>query len=309
MAGIDVSKDKLDVHVEADGGDFTVCRDARGLADLSKRLRKAGVGEVGLEASGGYERSVLEHLEKDGFVVHLLDPARVRHFAEAAGILAKTDAIDARVIAGYCRHFPEAGLTRKPENARKLSEYLTVRSMLLKIVDEARNRLEHLREAALKAIAEQVIVDAKGRLKEIEAGIARVIAEDEAMKLKARRIRSLMGAGPVLTANLLAYLPELGSIDRRQAARLAGTAPADKKSGKSSRRSRVAGGRDNLRPILYMAALAAMRSNPAISAFAKRLSAAGKAKLVVISACARKIIVILNAMLREQTMWQNPKVA
>lgn len=309
IAGIDVSKDKLDVHILPSNLVFIVERDRPGLAALVRRLRKAGVGEVALEASGDYERVVIEELEADGLVVHLLNPARVRLFAEAAGMLAKTDPIDAKLIALYCQHFPDKGLTRRPENARKLGEFLTVRAMLHKIIDEARNRLEHLRDPDLRARTERTLADARTQLKDIDTSIARIIAEDQAMASKAKLVRSLIGAGPVLTANLLAGVPELGSIGRRQAARLCGVSPTDDKSGKGRRRSRLDGGRDQLRPILHMVALAAMRSNPVISAFAKRLTAKGKPKLLVIAACARKIIVILNAMLRDQTPWQTPKPA
>lgn len=181
--------------------------------------------------------------------------------------------------------------------------------MLMKIAGEARNRLEHLGEPVLRELAERILADAQIRLETIAAGIERVIAEDEEFDRKAKLVRSLIGAGPVLTSNLLAYLPELGSTDRRGVARLSGTAPADWRSGKGRRRARIKGGRDRLRPILYMVALTAMRSNPVIAAFAKRLIADGKSKRLVMAACARKIIVILNAMLRDQTLWRHPKNA
>lgn len=309
IAGIDVSKDKLDVHLLPAGSDFTVGRDRRGLAELCRRLSKAGITRVALEASGDYERTVIEGLEAHGFVVQLLNPTRVRRFAEASGILAKTDPIDARLIASYCRHFPEVGLTRRPEQARKLGEFLSVRAMLQSMIGEARNRLEHLREPALREIVERSMAEATASLKQVEAGIAQVIAEDEAMARKARLVRTLIGAGPVLASTLLARVPELGCVGRRQAARLCGVAPSDRSSGKSRRRARIDGGRDQIRPILHMVALAAMRANPVIKAFAQRLSTAGKAKQLVIAACARKIIVILNAMLRDRTQWNNAKPA
>ncbi len=309
VAGIDVSKDKLDVHILASNLDFVVGRDRRGLSDLARRLRKAGVGEVALEASGGYEREVIEALEADGLVVHLLNPARVRKYAEAIGIVAKTDPIDARLIASYCQHFPGTGLTRRPEKASRLGEFLIVRGMLLKAIDEARNRLEHLREPALRCLVERALEGAKAELKTVDAGMAQVIEDDEELRRKAGILRSMTGVGPVLTGNLLARMPEMGHTGRRQVAVLCGVAPADRKSGKSRRRSIIAGGRDGLRPVLHMVALAAIRSNPTIAAFAKRLSAAGKSRRLVIAACSRKIVVILNAMLRDQTKWRNPKTA
>jgi transposase len=309
IAGIDVSKDKLDVHLLPSNLGFTVSRDRRGLIDLARRLRTAGVERVALEASGDYERLVLETLEADGIAVQLLNPMRVRRFAEAAGILAKTDPIDARVIALYGQHFPDKGLVRRPEQARRLGEFLSMRCMLQGILGEARNRLEHLSDPNLRALAETVLAQTTAQLTQLEAAIAAVIAEDREMDRKADLIRSFMGAGPVLTSNLLARAPELGSVTRRQAAQLCGVAPADRKSGKSQRRSRIEGGRHHLRPILHMVALAAMRSNSVLAAFAKRLTAAGKPKRLVIAACARKVIVILNAMLRDQTHWRQPHAA
>lgn len=309
IAGIDVSKDKLDVHLLPSNHFFTVSRTDRGFADLIRRLRKAGVGRVALEASGDYERVVIEALEAGSLVVQLLNPARVRLFAEADGILAKTDRIDARVIALYGQHFPDTGLARRPEQARKLGEFLATRAMLRGVIDQARNGLEHLREPTLRSITETLLANTTSELKRLDAAIARIIADDEGMARKANLVRSLIGAGPVLTSNLLAYVPELGSVGRREAARLCAVAPTDHKSGKSWRRSKIAGGRQHLRPILHMVALAAMRSNPIIKAFAQRLAAAGKAKRLVIAACARKIIVILNAMLRDQTHWQYANAA
>jgi transposase len=309
IAGIDVSKDKLDVHLLPSNLAFTVSRDRRGLTTLAGRLRKAGVGRIALEASGDYERMVMEALEAEGFVVQLLNPTRVRRFAEACGMLAKTDPIDARLIALYAQHFPDKGLSRRPEQARKLGEFLSVRTMLMGIVGEARNRLEHLREPTLRSLAECFLADATARLKQLEAAIAKVIAEDHAMARKAKLIRSFVGAGPVLTSNLLARVPELGYVGRRQAARLCAVAPSDRKSGKSKRRSKVEGGRNHLRPILHMVAVSAIRSNPVFAAFAKRLIAAGKSKRLVIAACTRKVIVVLNAMLRDQTPWRHANAA
>lgn len=309
LAGIDVSKDKLDVHVLPSHHAFTVSRDRRGLNSLAGRLRKAGVERIALEASGDYERMVLEALEAEGFIVQLLNPLRVRRFAEALGLLAKTDPIDARLIALFAQHLPDQGLNRRPEQARKLGEFLSVRAMLLGIVSQARNRLEHLREPGLRQLAERSLAHATAELEEVEAGIARTIAEDKAMADKAKLIQSFAGAGPVLASNLLARVPELGLVGRRQIARLCAVAPSDRQSGKRKRRATIEGGRDHLRPILHMVVMAAIRSNPAIAAFANRLFAEGKCRLLVHAACARKIIVVLNAMLRDQTLWRRANAA
>lgn len=309
IAGIDVSKDKLDIHILPSNQTFVVNRDPRGLTDLARRLRKAGVEQVALEASGDYERIVIETLEADGFVVHLLNPARVRAFAEAIGILAKTDPIDARVIALYCQHFPDKGLTRRPEQARKLGEFLNMRTMLLKLAGEIRNSLEHVREPGLKALADTLSDDIAAKLKDVDGRIARLIAADDDARRKARIIRSFTGAGPVLTSSLLARVPELGGVTRHAAARLCRAAPSDRQSGRSRRRSSIEGGRDHVRQVLHMAALAAMRSNSVIKAFAHKLSAAGKPKQLVIAACVRKMVVILNAMLRDNTEWKYAKAA
>jgi len=309
IAGIDVSKDKLDIHVLPSNQTFVVGRDRRGLASLVRRLRKAGVEQVALEASGDYERIVIETLEADGFVVQLLNPARVRAFAEAIGMLAKTDPIDARLIALYCQHFPDTGLTRRPEQARKLGEFLNMRAMLLKLAGEIRNSLEHVREPGLKALADTLSADIAAKLKDVDDRIAKVIAGDDATMRKACIIRSFTGAGPVLTSGLLARVPELGGVTRHAAARLCRAAPTDRQSGRTRHRSSIEGGRDQVRPVLHMAALAAIRSNPIIKAFAHRLSAAGKPKPLVIAACARKMVVILNAMLRDNTEWKYAKAA
>ena len=184
-----------------------------------------------------------------------------------------------------------------------------MRDMLLKLAGEIRNSLEHVREPALKALADTLSADVAAKLKDVEHRIAKVIADDEASTRKARIIRSFTAAGPVLTSSLLARVPEIGGVTRHAAARLCRAAPTDRQSGRSRRRSSIEGGRDQVRPVLHMAALAAMRSNSVIKAFAQKLSAAGKPKQLVIAACARKMVVILNAMLRDDTEWKYAKAA
>lgn len=307
VAGIDVSKAQLDVCMP-DGGTFTVSRDKKGLATLRKRCRQAAVTHIALEASGGYEQEVLDALEDGDWQLRLLNPRRVRRFADVVGILAKTDPIDARLIARYTQHFPDAGIVRKPPQARRLAEFLRVRTMLRKAIDEARNQLEQLREPALRDMVLRYRAGLQDRLKALDADIEAATAEDEALAHKATLMRSMCGVGPVLATSMLALLPELGTLSGKQAARLAGTAPTDDKSGKRNGRSTVSGGRDGLAEILHMAALNAMRFNPDIKVFADRLAANGKDFQLVCMACSRKIVVTLNAMLRDNLPWQ-PRLA
>jgi transposase len=309
VAGIDVSKQSLDVQMAEGGEVIGFDRDKRGLAALCRLLRKAGVERVALEASGGYERMPIEALEQAGFAVQLLNPARVRHFAKARGVLAKTDALDAALVRRYAVHFPDAGLRRKTPHERALAQKLGVRALLRDIIDGARNRLEHLDDDASRAIVQDQLDHARGRLAELDKRIADAIAEDDDMRRKARLLDTAKGVGPVLAAHLLALLPELGQVDRKQAAMLAGCAPVDRASGKAVASARIRGGRKGLRPVLHMAALSAMRFNPPIKAFAQRLAANGKPRALVVAACARKLLVVLNSMLRSNSPWNSAMTA
>lgn len=307
VAGIDVSKAKLDVCMP-NGDAFTVSRDKRGLATLRKHCRQAKVSHIAVEASGGYEQDVLDALEHGAWQLRLLNPGRVRRFAQAAGVLAKDDPLDARMIRGYTQTFPDAGLARKSPQARQLCEFLRLRDMLRKALDDARNQLEHLRDAELRKMVGAYRGDLQTRLDGIDADIAQAIAGDHDMARKAGLMRSMCGVGPVLSASLLALMPELGTLNGKEAASLAGTAPATRRSGTSNRHAAVQGGRDGISEVLHMAALNAMRFNPDIKVFADRLRAEGKAFQLVCMACARKIIVTLNAMLRDNLPW-TPRLA
>jgi transposase len=302
-AGVDVSKAKLDVLAMQTGEVFAATREVRSLRTLGKRLVKAGVTHVGMEYTGGYERVVDEVLSQAGLDVRILDPGRVRHYALARGVLAKTDPLDARAIGAFLQAFPEEGRYRKPESAERIAQYLRVRELLLKSVAAVRNQLEHMREPGLREFLEKRLESEKAELKALDKRIEALVAEDEDTAAAGALMRSVKGVGPVVVSTLLALMPELGSLGPKQAARLARVAPADNQSGKSVKRARVRGGRDGLGEVLHMAALSASRHNPAIRAFAERLLAAGKPHRLVMVACARKLIVILNAMLRDRKPW------
>ena len=302
-AGVDVSKAKLDVLAMETGEVFSATRGVRSLGTLAKRLVKAGVTHVGMEYTGGYERVVDEVLGKAGLDVRLLDPGRIRHYALARGVLAKTDPLDARAIGAFLQAFPDQGTYRKPASAERIAQYLRVRELLLKSVAAIRNQLEHMREPELREFLEKRLDSEKAELEAFDKRIAEVVAEDEGTAASGALMRSVKGVGPVVVSTLLALMPELGSLGPKQAARLARVAPVDNQSGKSVKRARVRGGRDGLGEALHMAALSASRHNPAIGAFAERLLAAGKPHRLVMMACARKLIVILNAILRDRKPW------
>jgi transposase len=302
LAGIDVSKDKLDVHVLPSGESRTVAYDRRGLAGLRRWLIGIGVALVAVEASGGYEREVGDVLEEAGLVVHRLNPLRVRRFAELKGRLAKTDRLDARTIAEFaCAHPQERQLRRDPRRER-LAEHLLVRRHTQDAILGCINQLEHLRDGPLR----RLVTDRKASLERVrdklDRGLVELIAEHDDLAELSERLRSVPAVGPVLATTLIALLPELGSLTRRQIASLVGVAPFDRSSGRKNSPKSIEGGRAAVRKALYMAAMVASRHNPAIAAFHERL--AGKKGKVRLVACMRKLIITLNAIVRDSAQWQ-----
>ena len=301
FVGIDVSKAKLDVAV-GDAPVFTVANTPEGHAELAARLAPMRPRRVVLEATGGLEAAVAAALCHAGLPVLVVNPRQVRDFAKAMGHLAKTDAIDARVLA----HF--AAVTRaepKPlpdETARELDALLDRRRQLIGMRTMERNRLA--------TAAGRVRRDLESHLRWLEAHIERVDRElDERIRAspvwreKDDLLQGIPGVGPVLSRTLLAGVPELGSLSNRQAAALVGVAPMAADSGRWRGPRRIAGGRKGVRSVLYMAALTASRFNPALKRFADRLKAAGKRPKVVLTAVARKLVVLANAILRSRKPW------
>lgn len=302
LAGIDVSKDKLDVHVLPSGESRTVAYDRRGLAGLRRWLIGIGVALVAVEASGGYEREVSDVLEEAGLIVHRLNPLRVRRFAQLKGRLAKTDRLDARTIAEFaCAHPQEQQLRRDPRRER-LAEHLLVRRHTQDAIVDCINQLEHLRDGPLRRLVTARKASLERVRDKLDRCLAELIAEHDDLAVLSERLRSVPAVGPVLATTLIALLPELGSLTRRQIASLVGVAPFDCSSGRQNSPKSIEGGRAAVRKALYMAAMVASRHNPAIAAFHERL--AGKKGKVRLVACMRKLIVTLNAIVRDGAQWQ-----
>jgi transposase len=306
LAGIDVSKQTLDVYVMPSGERWTVSYDRRGLSKLRRQLLDLGVAVAAVEASGGYEREVSEVLEDAGLVIHRLNPLRVRRFAQLRGRLAKTDRLDARTIAEFARAYPQDRQLRRDPRRDRLAEHLLVRRHVQDGIVDCINQLEHLRDSRLR----RLIVTRKAALERtlaiLDRRLAELIAEHDDLVALSNQLRTVPGVGPVLATTLIALLPELGALTRRQVASLVGVAPFDRSSGQQLGAKSIHAGRVLVRNALYMAAMAASRRNPAIKAFAQRLAAKpGKVRLV---ACMRKLLVTLNAIVRDGAQWQ-PRTA
>lgn len=296
VIGVDVAKDWIDVHHLATGESRRIAVTGKALGRFAS---EAAGALVVFEASGGYERPLSEALAAAGTASARVNPRQAREFARATGRLAKTDRTDARTLAEMGRAL---GLRADPpENParRRLAALVARREDIVDMVGRERNRLAQTRDRWLRRdIADHLRV-LERRLGRIEHEIARQIAEDEALAERAARLRTVPGVGPVLAATLLAQLPELGRIDRRAAASLAGLAPHACDSGLFRGKRRIWGGRVAARRALYLAGFIASRFDPRLKAFRRSLQDAGKPFKLAIVAVARKLLTILNAMLRD----------
>lgn len=304
IVGIDVSKDRLDVHVRPSGEVFAVSRDAGGLDALLARLRKLSPRIVVAEATGGFETVVAASLGAAGLPVVVVNPAQIRAFAKALGQRAKSDPIDAAVIA----HFAEATKVQPrslPDAAtQRLADLVARRRQIIQMIVAERQRDQRASKRMKKSIA-RLLKALQGELSEIDTDIDEAVRGSPAWREKENLLASVPGVGPGTARTLIAELPELGALDRRQIAALAGLAPWTRQSGKWRGRSFIGGGRATVRTALFMSALSAMRFNPVLKAFRQRLIEAGKPKMVALIAVARKLLTILNAILRDKIPWQS----
>jgi transposase len=307
VAGIDVSKHWLDVALWGRPGETRIARDVGGLRDLVAWLRRHEVDRIGLEASGGYEKAVIDTLQAEGFAVVRLNAARVRLLAGFRGRLAKTDRIDARIIAeATVLTASEEAVAQRRHDLDPLVDHLAYRRQLQDWLTDVDNQLEYQQDKRLRRMIERRRTRLKLEVAAIEKTIRQMVKQNEDWNRLARRLMAVPGVGEILAYTLIALLPELGSLSRRAVAALVGVAPFADDSGRRRGPRHIKGGRSTIRKVLYMAALAAMRSNPAIAAFADRLRPHKKPKVVIV-ACMRKLLVTLNAMLRDGTDFGHPR--
>ena len=306
FVGIDVSKARLDVGIRPGGERFVVTRDEPGLGELVERLRAIKPELVVLEATGGYEQVVLAALIGVGLPAVAVNPQQVRHFAKALGQRAKSDPIDADVMAHFAEAVRPAVRPLPDEAARTLSELMARRRQLVEMSAAERMRRSQVSVRRIAGSIDRHLLALKKELAKIERDIDDAIRATPAWRDKEDLLTGVLGVGPILARTIIAELPELGQIGRRQISALVGVAPYVRRSGKWVGQARIAGGRASLRSVLYMATITAVRCNPAIKAFYQRLRAAGKRTKVAIVACMRKLIVILNAIMRDAMHQQVP---
>jgi len=304
IVGIDVSKDRLDVHVLPSGEAFSVARDGEGLAALIERLGGLPVRLIGVEATGGFETIVAAGLTGAGLPVVVVNPAQVRAFAQALGKRAKTDPIDAAVIARFLEATrPE--LRPIPDEATQLlAELVSRRRQIVQMIGAERQRQKRLKERRVQRSIVRLVVALEKELADLDREIDDQVRGTPAWRAAEDLLQSVPGVGPVVARTLLAELPELGTLSRREIAALAGLNPWTRQSGKWRGKSFIGGGRPAVRTVLFVAALVAGRYNPALKAFRQRLIDAGKPKMVATIAVARKLLTILNAILRDKKLWQ-----
>ncbi|MCV0394269.1 MAG: IS110 family transposase [Rhizobiaceae bacterium] len=302
FVGTDVSQDWLDVHVLPSGESFRVGNDDAGIAELRQRLARLSPERIALEATGGLERLAVAALAGAGLPVVVVNPAQVRAFAGALGKRAKTDGIDAAVIAAFAAAVRPEPRPLPDEATRTLAGLVARRRQIVEMIVAEQNRLRAASgHQALKSI-KRLLAALRRELETIDADMDGHIRKSPLWRVREKLLTSMPGVGPTVARTLLAELPELGSLDRRRIAALAGLAPFTRQSGKWRGRSFIGGGRSSVRSALFMAALVAIRHNPTLRAFRDRLVAAGKPKIVAV--VATKLITILNAMIRDQKPWQ-----
>lgn len=309
FVGIDVAKHSFDVATNHAKEVRQFTYDEPGLEQVVQHLRSCSPMLIVMEATGGFERRLLHHLITAGFSVSIVNPRQIRDFAKAFNQLAKTDAIDARIIASFAEVVKPRTAELPEEYAQQLQAMVTRRKQVIDARQRERNRLDRTHDPDIIAMIQQVIDLYTSQLTQLDVQIEALIDQSPALQQRAAILRSAPGIGPATTGSLIAELPELGRLNRQQIAKLVGVAPINRDSGQMRGRRTTTAGRTAVRNALYMATLVATRRNPQIAAFYQRLIRNGKSKMVALVASMRKFLTILNIMIARQTPWVTPNHA
>jgi len=303
FVGIDVSKASLDVRIEPPDESLHLAYDEAGVAQIVRRLVEVAPTLIVLEATGGLETRLASELAAQGLPVAIVNPRQVRDFAKASGQLAKTDRVDAVVLAAFARAIRPAIRPLKDAETRALDDLVTRRRQLVAMRVQETLRLGSAASKPLQKNLKAHIAWLDKQIAKLDDDLTKCLRASEIWKTKDDLLRGIPGVGAVTSLTLLAKCPELGVLNRREIAKLTGVAPLANDSGKHRGKRFIWGGRADVRVVLYMAAVSAIRCNPAIRAFADRLKRAGKPPKVVIVACMRKLLTIMNSMLKNNTPW------
>lgn len=304
FVGIDVSKDRLDVHVRPSGRAFAVTRDGNGLEQLVDDLRTLAPALIVLEATGGFEIVAAAALAGAALPLAVVNPRQIRDFARATGRLAKTDALDAQVIALFAERIRPEPRPISNADSQTLAELVARRRQVVEMIGMETNRLHQARNPRVQRMLKATLKTLKTQLAELDRDIDDTIKQSPVWRAADDLLTSVPGVGDVTAHTLIADLPELGQLDRRRIAALVGVAPVNRDSGQMRGRRTIAGGRVDVRTALYMATLSATRWNPVISQHYRSLVERGRPKKVALVACMRRLLGILNAIIRTKTSWQ-----
>jgi transposase len=308
FVGIDVAKDAWDVHVLPEGRSRSFANNQAGFQQLLKFLPPPGSCLIALEASGGYEADLLADLLDAGHATSRVNPRRVRDFAKCLGQLAKTDLLDAQMLALFAQKMEPSSAEKTSTEQRELTALVVRRRQLIAMRTMESNRLENVRFKTTKRSIEKLLKTLDAEIEGVDRAIRKLLDNDEHWSAKVKILESVPGIGPATSATLVAELPEIGNANRAEIAALVGVAPFNHDSGTLRGTRSIYGGRSSVRCALYMATLAAIRANPVLRQFAQRLAKAGKPFKVRLVACMRKLLTILNALVKTKQLW-NPNVA
>jgi len=303
FVGIDVSKNTLDILIEPAGESLHIAYDDAGVSEISRRLKRVAPTLIVMEATGGLETRLASELAAQGLPVAVINPRQARDFAKATGQLAKTDKVDAAMLAAFARAIRPAVRPMKDADTRDLDDMVSRRRQLVAMRVQEKLRLETAASKPLQKNLKSHISWLDKQIAKLDSDLTKRLRRSDAWRTKDDLLQGIPGVGAVTSVTMLAKCPELGQLNRREIAKLAGVAPMANDSGKHRGKRFVWGGRADVRTVLYMAALAAKRFNPVIKAFADRLEKAGKPAKVVIVACMRKLLTIMNTMLKNNTSW------